>query len=218
MQKLILSSLFLFLFLLMSCTEKGELKIINSTNSDLMIKIESTESTINSGESYSKGWELSNSIFSTEDKMVSLESAGIFKFYFKDEYTVKPGKITRVNVQADAGAVRILNYSSSLSITDIYLSPSNDEYWGSDLLESTLSPGYWVAFRVESGNWDIKVIDHNGAEYFAYDQYVSIDQFADISFNPGATNTFSAINKKQEGINISAPSLKKEFYDMGIQE
>jgi len=217
MKKLILSSLFLFSFLLISCTEKGEIKIINSTNNDLLVKIESTESTINSGESYSKGWELSNSIFSTEDKTITMESAGIFKFYFKDEYTVKPGKTTRINVQADAGAVRIMNYSTALNIVDIYLSPSNDQYWGNDMLSSTLSPGYWVAYRVESGSWDVKVVDHNGVEYFAYDQYVSIDQFADMNFNPGGANIFGAINKKQDGANMSVPSLKKEFFDMGIQ-
>ena len=217
MQKLILTSLFLLSFLMMSCTENGELKIINSTNGELLVKIQGAENTINSGEDFSREWELSNSIFSTEEKNITVESAGIFKFYFTDKYKVEPGKVTRVTVNADAGAIRISNYSTALNIVDVYISPSNEEYWGSDMLSSTVSPGYWVAFRVESGYWDVKVVDLYGTEYFVSDEYASIDQFADLNFNPGGDNIFGAINKKQEGTNVSAPSLKKEFYDMGVQ-
>ena len=217
LKKLILTSLLLLSFLMMSCTENGELKIINSTNGELFVKIEGAENTIAGGDDYSREWELDNSIFNTEEKDVTLESAGIFKFYFTEEYKIQPGNTTRVTVNADAGAVKILNYSTNLNIVDVYLSPSDQQYWGSDMLESTVSPGYWVAFRVESGYWDVRVIDQYGNEYFAYDEYVTINNFKELNFNPDGASIFGAMNKKQEGTHISAPSLKKEFYDMGAK-
>ena len=53
-----------------------------------------------------------------------------------------------------------------ISITDIFLSPNDTEFWGSSLLdESVLSYGEEISWMVTPGVYDIRAIDERGVEF-----------------------------------------------------
>ena len=63
----------------------------------------------------------------------------------------------------------ILNGLSAFTIHHIYISPSGDRQWGVDRLGSqTLSPGESGSLELSKGEYDIKVIDEDGDEYFRW--------------------------------------------------
>jgi hypothetical protein len=77
-------------------------------------------------------------------------------------------------VAASAATIEITNGTGSWDIYYIYISPSTSDSWGDDWLGSEImSPGDTWEFTVQSGTWDIKLVDEDGDEYIRYNVPVS---------------------------------------------
>ncbi|MFO8184872.1 MAG: hypothetical protein R6U39_11985 [Candidatus Aegiribacteria sp.] len=66
-----------------------------------------------------------------------------------------------------AGTVRIVNDTGGYDIWYIFISPTNNDNWGDDWLDSDeiLSSGSSVSFNVPDGVYDIRLIDEDEDEY-----------------------------------------------------
>ena len=72
---------------------------------------------------------------------------------------------------ASSGTVTltIVNALEAFTIYNIYVSPSGNRQWGIDRLGSqTLSPGESGSLELSKGDYDIKIIDQDGDEYFKW--------------------------------------------------
>jgi hypothetical protein len=59
-----------------------------------------------------------------------------------------------------------LNNNSGYDIYKVYLSRSDDGFWGRDLLEDDVlaSPGFWTITNIGPGTYDLKIVDEDGDE------------------------------------------------------
>ena len=76
-----------------------------------------------------------------------------------------------------AGTIEIVNDTGGWDIYYIYISETNDDYWGDDWLDETeiLPSGSSVSFSVPNGAYDIKLVDEDEDEYIRYD--VDVDGY-----------------------------------------
>ena len=195
----------LFAFVLSSCTDDGELKVNNQTSGVLQLTVAGQTAELDAQQSFSKKWELSKTIFSAEEKEVAISGEGLFKKEFDTTVKVKAGEKKTVNIDPDAGVIRVENLSSSTNINEIYLSPSSEQYWGSNALSGFLPPNYYIMWRVSPGDWDVKIVDENNQEYYAYQQTVYVDQMLVLRYNPSEQSNFApAQDRKASGGRINA--------------
>ncbi len=191
----------LILILLIGCSEDGTIKVKNNTDSYLEVTIESYYKYLNRGESVSKSWKLSNSIFNEEEKDVSVSGQGLYKFHFDGDYRVCPGKTKKLTIYADAGAICIANHSTR-TIVSVYLSPSSDTDWGSDDLSGYIYSGEYYYWTATPGYWDIKVVDSGGYYGTSSDNYISIDNttvFGYYGKNKADKNNSIKLSYKKNG-------------------
>lgn len=201
----------LFAFVLSSCTDDGELKVNNQTSGVLQITVAGQTAELDAQQSFSKKWELSKTIFSAEEKEVAISGEGLFKREFETTVKVKAGEKKTVNIDPDAGVIRVENLSSSTNINEIYLSPSSEQYWGSNALSGFLPPNYYIMWRVSPGDWDVKIVDENNQEYYAYQQTVYVDQMLVLRYNPSEQSHFApAQDRKASGGRINTTVNKLE--------
>ena len=73
-------------------------------------------------------------------------------------------------VSSETVTLTIVNELQSFTIYHIYISPSGDRQWGTDRLGSrTLAPGGSGSIELSKGEYDIKVVDEDGDEYFKWE-------------------------------------------------
>lgn len=165
----------IIILIFVGCSAEGKIEVHNKTNGWLNIDIDGDSYELDEYEYASKTYELSDNIFSSEDKEVNVSGEGLVKWYFSDNYTVEADETEEVNIYADAGAIRVWN-NSYYTIVSVYLSPSSDDYWGCDDLSGYLYPGYIHSWRVSPGYWDIKVVDEYGDYSTSLNNYIGTGQ------------------------------------------
>ncbi|MEN8208738.1 MAG: hypothetical protein ABFR50_05760 [Candidatus Fermentibacteria bacterium] len=92
-----------------------------------------------------------------------------------------------------AGTIEIINDTGGYDIYWIYISPSASDSWGNDWLDETeiLPSGSSVAFSVNNGEYDIRLVDEDDDEYIRYgvnisgyyEWYVTLDDLGDNYVN-----------------------------------
>ncbi len=96
-----------------------------------------------------------------------------------------------------AATVEITNGTGNYDIYYVYISPSTSSDWGSDWLGSDIiNPGDTWEFNVQSGTWDLKLVDEDGDEYILYNVpisgtyswYVTLDDLGE--YNYGGESTY----------------------------
>ena len=189
--------------ILAGCSEDGTLRITNNSNYSAWFQLGSGGSTNNlsSGQVYEKDYTLSTSIFGDEDKRVTVNYGGEFVFSNSVSKTIKPGSTARVNIFSDAGIIRIEN-ETSYDITEVYLAPSDDSYWGSNDLSGTI--GYWeyAEWLVTPGYWDVMFYATDGYYYELYNIYITTEFTYTITFEYGMRGIkFDAQKKEQNAQN-----------------
>lgn len=98
-------------------------------------------------------------------------------------------------VSVSAGSIRIVNDTGGWDIYFIYISPSYDDSWGDDWLDSDeiLYSGNSVTFNVTNDIYDIRIIDEDDDEYIRYDidvdgsyvWYVTLDDIGETYLGGG---------------------------------
>ncbi|HBG07103.1 MAG: hypothetical protein A2075_00405 [Geobacteraceae bacterium GWC2_58_44] len=113
-----------------------------------------------------------------------------------------------------SGTIRVVNASSSLSIVQLYISPTSSPYWGSNLLPSALPPG-WVATAsgVQPNSYDLKAVFSNGSSYIRYGFTVVAGMTTTINAVPGASGAVD-LQKSDEiaGGNMVDEGNRKEMF------
>jgi len=211
MRPLIALLLLVFGLSLIGCTDDGTLKIINQTAGGMDITVSGETMALESQETISKTWELSKTIFSAEEKEVVVTGEGLFKFEFSSTMKVKAGETSTLAITADGGVIRVENYSASININEIYLSPSSEDYWGSNALSSPLPPNYYIMWRVQPGSWDVKLVDNQGAEYYVYDNIINADEMTVFKFNP--TQNIQFLPNADKKIAGGQPDVRIKTYE-----
>ncbi len=175
--KKILGLIFILTLFITGCTDEGILKITNFTNFDVWFDLGGGSQTTLTffGQVYEKDYTLSTSIFGDEDKRVTVNYGGDFVFSNSVSKTIKPGSTAKMNINSDAGIIRIEN-ETFYDITEVYLAPSDDQYWGSNDLYGTI--GYWeyAEWLVTPGYWDVMFYATDGYYYEIYDILILIPE------------------------------------------
>ncbi len=155
---------------LSGCSEDGTLRITNFSHFDVWFDLDGGSQTTLTffGQVYEKDYTLSTSIFGDEDKRVIVNYGGEFVFSNSISKTIKPGSTAKMNINSDAGVIRIEN-ETSYDITEVYLAPSDDPYWGSNDFSGTIGYGEYAEWLVTPGYWDVKFYDETGNYYEIYD-------------------------------------------------
>ncbi len=171
-------------FMMMSCSADGELNVVNSTNAAMSVSIDGLQKNISANSSTSKKWSLSKTLFSTEEKSITISGEGLFKFHFTENAKVKAGTSKSYQIIADAGGLEIDNNSASSYIYEVYIAPSSDTEWGIDQLSGTINPGGYVIWRVSPGSWDVLVVDDQNKGYASYNNNISANQLVGLPWAP----------------------------------
>jgi hypothetical protein len=160
---------------LMSCEEDGELRIRNRTNSHIWFSVNQAN------QQQLEGW-TNWSRYYSEDTEVTIDFNGNFVFANSITRNVYKGLVTTIDITADGGAIKVIN-DSTTTITEVYLSPSDDTSWGENDLVGTITPNGEVLWTVTPGQWDIKLLDNAMGTFYLYDQTVTLDQTTDLLFS-----------------------------------
>ena len=173
----ILGLLVVLVLFLAGCSDDGTLKITDETAREIWFSInDGAEITLDVGESYSKSWELSTSIFGNEEKDVDVAYEGFHVFYDEVEETVEAGSTTKLRIYADGGAIEIWNNSDWFYIEEVYIAPSDDIFWGDNLITVPIGPGESCTWTVTPGDWDVQVVDDEGNVFELLGNYIALDE------------------------------------------
>ena len=200
--KKVLWLLVLMGLILAGCSEDGTLRITNFSNYSAWFQVGSGGyTTLNSGQMYEKDYSLSKSIFGDEDKRVTVNYGGEFVFTNSVSKTIKPGSTARVDIFSDAGVIRIEN-ETFYDITEVYLAPSDDLYWGSNDLSGTIGYNEYVEWLVSPGYWDVMFYATDGNYYEINNINMTTEFTYTITFEYGMRGiTFDAQKKEQNAQN-----------------
>jgi len=152
---------------------EGNLELVNMSSRNVWYEIEGGQQyTLASNETDIWGWDL----LEYEQANVEVDYSGYHVFSNAVIESITGGHITRFNIIADGGGIELWNNFLYTDIYQVYLSPSDELYWGDNDLTSILHPGNFVFWTVEPGWWDIKAVDEDGFEYLSYDNYIALDE------------------------------------------
>jgi len=172
-----LGLLVVLVLFLAGCSDDGTLKITDETSDEIWFSInDGAEITLDVGESYSKSWDLSTSIFGKEEKDVDVAYQGFYVFYDEVEKTVEAGSTTKLRIFADGGAIGIWNSSAAFYIEEVYITTSDDPEWGENRIIASIVPGETVFWTVTPGDWDIQIVDNWGDVYELLWNYIALDE------------------------------------------
>jgi len=112
-----------------------------------------------------------------EDDYVNVNVNYSGRFVFAEDYNVQIDADEDYNIEVvpNCGEIIVQNISSAFTITEVYISPSEDSQWGDNDLSGSIGAGYEVTWKAEPGFWDIKLVDNWGDEFVAYDNYLSVE-------------------------------------------
>ncbi len=129
--------------------------------------------TLFSGETDTWIWD---NILENEQVNVDFEYSGYHVFSKTVSETITGGFVIGFEISPDGGGIEIWDNYDLPHISYVYLSPSNDMYWGEYDLTGAMYFGDHYFWTVEPGWWDIMVIDNYGEEYYSYDNYIGLDE------------------------------------------
>ncbi|NQV19465.1 MAG: hypothetical protein HQ534_13105 [Armatimonadetes bacterium] len=193
-----LGLLVVLVLFLAGCSDDGTLKISDETSSVIWFSInDGAEITLDVGESYSKSWELSTSIFGNEEKDVDVAYTGMHVFYAEEEKTVEAGSTTKLRIFADGGAIGIWNSSAAFYIEEVYITTSDNPDWGINRIAAPIVPGETVFWTVTPGYWDVQIVDDYGDVFELLWNYIALDEttlfeytgFDKVDKSPGGMKT-----------------------------
>lgn len=108
-----LGLLVVLVLFLAGCSDDGTLKITNETLNQIWFTInDGAEEILNSGNSYSKSWELSTSIFGNEEKDVTIDYGFDGVLSHSVTKTVEAGSTTKFVIESEDGTLLINNLTS----------------------------------------------------------------------------------------------------------
>jgi hypothetical protein len=81
---------------------------------------------------------------------------------------------TDFSIEPDAGAISLRN-QANVRINSVYITGTTNPTWGYDVLNDYLYFNEEAIWTVEFGSWDMRIVDENNIEYFAYHFYVAFD-------------------------------------------
>ncbi|MBM4402986.1 MAG: hypothetical protein FJ042_01130 [Candidatus Cloacimonetes bacterium] len=178
MKRLILIILSIsILLILTSCFEDGTLRIRNRTTALAWFSVDlGPDIFLESFNNWSRSY--------SSDRTVRINYNGNHLFSGSINTSVNMGMMTNFDIVADGGAIRITN-QTSLTVTQVYISPVTSSVWGNNQLTGTIAPAGSVLWTVAEGNWDIKVVDSNGDDFYLMNRNVPLDTTINISFSYG---------------------------------
>ncbi len=192
----ILGLLVVLVLFLAGCSDDGTLKITNETAREIWFTInDGDQINLDEGESYSKSWELSTSIFGNEEKDVDVEYQGFYVFHDEVEETVEAGSTTKLRIFADGGAIAIWNNSLTFYIDEVYISASDDPLWGDNLVIVPIGPGETYTWTVTPGNWDVQIVDDWGDVFELTWNYIALNETTIFEYTG-----FKKVDKSAGGI------------------
>lgn len=89
-------------------------------------------------------------------------------------YLIRGNKIVNKTIEENASMLLIENNSLISRITEVYITPSDSDRWGSSAIDRDVNSGEYVAWNLTPGLWDIKIVNSFSEEYIIYDQYFRI--------------------------------------------
>jgi len=126
--------------------------------------------------------------------------------------TIYPYQFEEFYINADAGAIKLKNHSLS-NLTEVYIAPSEDQYWGENRLYSILEPEEIAWWTVEPGWWDVRIVDEWGFFIDFLDFYIALDETDDLTYRQNsADNEPIPLSEK-----VHSSNLEKNIIDKKIE-
>jgi len=183
MKKLSISLIIISVALFMtSCAKDAKLIFNNNTESMTEIRIDNVNYQVPAYQILERKWNLSRNLISIDELIVYVRIKEKL-FLFQQEYMLKLKAGSRVykNIVFDAAGLEIHNDSFAY-ITEVYLSPSHINQWGSNKLTGIILPDQSFQWNLTEGFWDIKVVGSSGNPFNLYNQRFFIGHLHTIYF------------------------------------
>ncbi|MDZ4182338.1 MAG: hypothetical protein U1B83_05615 [Candidatus Cloacimonadaceae bacterium] len=200
MQKIMIIALLILMALsIMACEEDGELRIRNRTSARVNFTVdEANPQQLESWTNWSR--------YYSDDRVVQVQYQGDYVFTNTLERSVYKGLVTTIDINANGGAIRLINNGNN-AINAVFLSPSSETEWGDDDLMGILEVNGEAQWTLTPGQWDVRVIDSTNTSYYKLGVTVTVDQTLNL---PLSTFTKSAVKAKMEGISAE-PKTHRSF-------
>ena len=168
------------------CSSEGKLKISNKTSGVVFGKANKSEFNIAAGESYSKKWDLTTSIFGSESKDVDVVYNG--QYIWRDSLVaeVEAGSTKKLKLHPVAGAIKVSNTNDGvLDIVEVYIAAESEAFWGDNDLpdDDVIEPSESVSWTVTEGNWDVRIVNNLGEVEEINNLIVEIDSTRTINYD-----------------------------------
>lgn len=125
------------------------------------------------------------------DTEIYLEFTGDHVFTGFDYITIAAYYNSEYEIEADAGAFKIVNSNPVVDLSEIYIAPNSSSSWGPNQIDFNLSPGGWGIWTVDEGLWDIQIVDENGGVTEFFGEYVNLDETSVVNYRSGSLKTKS---------------------------
>jgi hypothetical protein len=161
------------MLILSACFSDIELNIKNNSSAEAWVSI-------NGGEAIFINPKKTHTAYISSPQIVKLEYNGYHMFESTLHVDVNSGG-QHVSLEPTAGAMRIHN-SGVREIRGIYFSPASQNNWGADVLPGVLSVGEEQIFSLNTGYWDVKIVDqHNNYRYYT-NRLIILDRNTDLIY------------------------------------
>ncbi len=152
----LLSALFLFT----SCSQDGDVKIVNNCNTNFTGILDEEPISLEPGESYSRNIYIGKKAFliGPDEYDIELSGSAWTKKPFKATITVKAGETTTFSIKDDIGALRFLNDDSKARVEFRIQQCTETEYSESYVNEyKPIKPGKFLLLQLDEGCYDVSL-------------------------------------------------------------
>lgn len=170
---------------LMGCSEKAKIELFNNTNyNETWYSIaEDEEVFIDSFQTVVLKYDVTSYLLFSDTKEVDLSYGGKFVVTRNKKISLAPGDKKEIEIYADAGEMIIQNGSFDRHVSEVYIVESGEDF-EVNLLASAIGPWENRVFNLESGFWDLKLVDNTGDITLEHDIFISLEASWTYTYEP----------------------------------
>lgn len=161
---------------LMGCSEKAKIKIFNNTGyNEIWYSLTEDEQVfIDSFQTVELAYDLNNYVLFSEEKKVTLCYGGKYVVTREEKIQLSPGETKNIEILTDAGEMVIQNGSFDRHINEVYIVEAGNDF-EVNLLSAPIGPWEYRTFNLESGFWDLKIVDNSGNVTLEHNIFISLE-------------------------------------------
>ncbi|MCF7859931.1 MAG: hypothetical protein K9N07_11520, partial [Candidatus Cloacimonetes bacterium] len=119
-------------------------------------------------------YDVTSYLLFSDTKKIDIVYGGKYVVTKQKKYNLAPGDSRNIEIFTDAGEMIIQNGSFDRHINQVYIVESGEDF-EENLLSTPIGPWEDKTFNLESGFWDLKIVDNTGDIILEHNIFISLE-------------------------------------------